>query len=60
MFNDDLPKAKPEALFPRDIENLSVAELKDYVVELEDEITRVETDIKKKQASKDAAASFFK
>ena len=59
MF-DDLPKAKPESVFPRNIEDISVSDLQKYICELEDEIARVKSDIKKKKASKDAAASFFK
>ncbi len=60
MFDDDRPKAKPEMVFPRNIVDLSVSELNDYVIELKEEIIRVSCDIKKKKASQDAAASFFK
>ncbi len=59
MF-DDLPKAKPESIFPRNIEDISISGLQEYICELEDEIARVKIDIKKKKASKNAAASFFK
>ncbi len=60
MLGDDLPKLKLESLFPRNIEDLSVSDLGEYVIELQEEITRVELDIISKKASKDAAASFFK
>ncbi len=60
MFNDDLPKLKPEMIFPRNIEDLSVSDLQDYIIELKSEIDRVNIDIEKKKSSQEAAASFFK
>ncbi len=60
MFNEDLPKIKPESVFPRDMENMSVHELNEYISELQEEIAKAEADIKEKQASKDAASSVFK
>ncbi len=60
MFGDDLPKPKPESVFPRNIENLSVSDLGEYVGDLKEEIKRVEADMINKKASQDAAASFFK
>ena len=60
MFDDlDLPK-KSAGDFPRDLENMSVAELEEYIAELKAEITRAEGDIDKKKASSDAAAAVFK
>tara|TARA_R110002072_G_scaffold141944_4_gene287267 strand:- start:434 stop:616 length:183 start_codon:yes stop_codon:yes gene_type:complete len=59
MFDDDRPKPKTQD-FPRNLEFLSVADLNEYVDELESEITRVQGDIMKKKASQDAAASVFK
>jgi len=59
MFDEELPK-KTVSEFPRDLEQLSVAELRDYVAELEAEIVRVKADIDSKEASKNAADSFFK
>lgn len=59
MF-DDLPKPKTDNAFPRDLENLSIDELNDYITDLKAEITRVEGDIDKKKASQDAASSIFK
>lgn len=58
MF-EDLPTPKSEN-FPRNLENLSVKELEEYILELESEIVRARDDIKKKNASQDAANSFFK
>ena len=60
MFDEDIPKAKPETIFPRNLENLSVSDLEEYIKDLEDEITRVSDDLDKKKSSQDAAAEFFK
>ncbi len=60
MFDeDDLPKPKTHE-FPRNLENLSVSDLEDYIESLKGEIARAEEDIKKKKASHAAAASVFK
>ena len=59
MFDEDLPKPKTSE-FPRNLENMSIGELKEYIVELKEEISKAELDISKKQASQDAAASVFK
>lgn len=58
MF-EDLPRPKP-AGFPKNLENMSISELEAYIIEMKDEIKRVENDIIKKKASRDAAASVFK
>lgn len=60
MFDDDLPKKKPTGEFPRNLEKLSIDDLGHYIEELKAEIARVEADMKKKKASRDAAASIFK
>lgn len=60
MFDEELPKAKKKQDFPRNLELLSVTDLANYILELKEEILRVEQDIMKKQASKQAAESFFK
>jgi len=61
MFDNDLePKKKANGDFPRDLENISVDELEEYILELQAEITRVQGDIDKKQASKVAADAAFK
>lgn len=59
MFNDELPKPKTEE-FPRNLDRLSVDDLREYVSELEEEIERVKSDMKKKKDSGDAADAFFK
>lgn len=59
MFDDDLPVLKPKN-FPRNLEQMSLSELQDYIDDLEREIERVREDMKKKKASTDAASAFFK
>ncbi len=59
MFDDDLPVKKTQT-FPRNLSEMSLDDLQDYIKELENEIKRVHEDIKKKKASSDAAAAFFK
>ena len=60
MFDEDLPKPKAEEVFPRNLENMSVSELEDYINDLQAEIERVQADKSAKKASQDAAASVFK
>ena len=59
MF-DDLPQKKTTEDFPRDLENMSISDLEDYIKDLDEEILRVKDNIKAKQASQEAAASVFK
>ena len=59
MF-DDLPKPKTDSNFPRDLTDMSVDEIEDYIGDLKAEITRAEVDIKTKKASANAAEAFFK
>ena len=59
MFDDEQPKPKT-AEFPRNMDNMSVSELEEYIEELRAEIAKAEGDIAKKKASEDAAASAFK
>lgn len=58
MFDEE-PKKKPTE-FPRNLDGMSVSELDEYIVALQEEIKRVETDKNKKKASQDAAAAIFK
>lgn len=59
MFDEERPKKKTSE-FPRNLENLSLSELDEYVEELNAEITRVQEDAAKKKESQNAAASVFK
>ncbi len=45
---------------PRNLESLSVEELREYITVLQAEIARVEDDIARKQAANAAADAFFK
>lgn len=59
MFDDDLePKTKKPKL--RNLDNMSVEELKDYIEDMKAEIVRVEAEITKKQKHMNAAATLFK
>jgi uncharacterized small protein (DUF1192 family) len=61
MFDEEmLPKKKKTTEFPRNLVDMSITELEDYIAEMKSEIARVEGDIAKKKASRDAAASVFK
>lgn len=57
---DDRPKKKVSHEIGQDLTLLSVDELAARVKLLQDEITRLEADMKQKRASRDAAASVFK
>lgn len=58
MFDEELPGKKPAVV--KNLEPMSVDELRAYIVDLKAEIARVEADIAKKQAHKSAADFFFK
>jgi len=57
---DDLPRPKPRRLPPLLLDRLSVEELREYIGELREEITRVEADIGRKQQQRSAADAFFR
>jgi uncharacterized small protein (DUF1192 family) len=59
MDIEDLePRKKPASL--RNLEPLSIEELRAYIEELRTEIARVEADIARKQSQFQVADSFFK
>lgn len=60
MFNDDDLDPLTKRRKPRPLDNMSIAELEEYIEDLKAEITRVEADIVKKKAHKDAISSLFK
>jgi uncharacterized small protein (DUF1192 family) len=56
---DDLePRKKPQAL--KNLDEMSIAALEDYIAGLEAEIDRVRAAIAAKQASRQGAEGFFK
>ena len=59
MINpDDIePRAKPAK--PRDLTQMSVGDLQDYITALETEITRVEAAIAKKEAHRSGVEALF-
>ena len=59
MDSDDLEpqKKKPK---PKDLSDLDIDALHDYITDLEAEIERVRADIKAKQSALSAADAFFK
>ncbi len=60
MFDVDTPPPKPTRLVKLPLDRLSVSELQDYIVELREEIIRVEADIDRKGRHRDAAEAFFR
>jgi uncharacterized small protein (DUF1192 family) len=58
--DEDLPKPVRKLLVPPPLEMLGVAELRDYIAQLETEILRVKATIAGKEAHKSAAAAFFR
>ncbi len=59
MFDDELEPRK-KATVIKNLEPMSVDELEDYISALKAEITRTETEIVRKKAVHEAAASVFK
>ena len=57
---DELPKKKISHEMGQDLALLSVGELTERVTLLKEEIARLEAEMKRKQASKSAADTFFK
>lgn len=59
IFDDDLdPKTKK--LKPRNLDNLSVPDLHEYIEQLKAEMARAEADIAKKEKHKSAIDGLFK
>lgn len=59
MFDEERdPITKKPKL--KNLSNMSLDELQDYITQMRDEITRVEAEIKRKKAHMDAASTFFK
>lgn len=58
MFDEDGRKIEIQE-FPRNLEGVSIEDLKKYVEDLKQEIARVEADIDKKAMHQDAASKLF-
>ncbi len=59
-IDDDRPRPRPAHEIGQDLSLLSVGELDERIAVLRQEIVRLEADRSRKEASRDAAASFFK
>ncbi len=60
MDIEDRPAPKPNMVIGENLDAISVAELEQRIVTLDSEIARIRAEIVKKQASKAAAAGFFR
>jgi uncharacterized small protein (DUF1192 family) len=60
MIGDEDFDPKTKRLKPRLLDNMSVADLQNYIAQLRAEIARAEADIVKKDSHKSAADAFFK
>jgi len=59
MINPDELEPQRKALKPLDLQQMSIGELKDYIVSLESEIARAETAIAKKESHKSGIEALF-
>jgi uncharacterized small protein (DUF1192 family) len=60
LEEDEGPARKRSRLEKLVLDALGIEELRDYIVELRDEIARVEADIDRKQGHRSAADAFFR
>lgn len=60
MITDDDTDPKTRRAKPRLLDNMSVADLKEYVLQLQAEIARVEAEMAKKEKHKNAVDAVFK
>ena len=60
MDMDELPKKRPDVVIGENLDAISITELEQRILILESETNRLRAEIAKKQASKAAAASFFR
>lgn len=60
MFVDEEIKPQKAAGLPRNLENLSVADMQEYIAELKIEIFRTEAEIGRRGNHKNAAEALFK
>lgn len=60
MFADDDLDPKTKRAKPRNLDTMSIPELKLYIEDMKAEILRVEADIARKEKSKAAADALFK
>mgnify|MGYP006444889819 CR=1 FL=1 len=58
--DDDAPLASGDIAMPRNLENMSIAEIEHYITQLNSEIERCRAEIEHKRKQQEAAASIFK
>lgn len=59
MFDEDLPARKKETIH-KNLTDLGIVELEEYIADLKSEILRAEKEIEKKKLIRDRASSVFK
>jgi len=59
-MNEEEKAAPPPVVFPRKLDPMSIDALRAYIGELEAEIARVETEITRKEATRDHAQNLFR
>lgn len=57
---EELPRTKVPTVFPRTLEGMSVASMKDYIVDLEAEIAKVKAEINTRGGVRAQAEALFK
>ena len=60
MWDEEEPKPKPRRVSPIALDPLGVSELRDYIAELQIEITRAEAAISRKEGHRGDAERFFR
>lgn len=60
MFDDEEYLKTVQSTGFKNLEPMSVAELDDYIADLQTEIARADAEKKRKEAVKDAASAFFR
>ena len=60
MWDEDEPKPKPRRVTPIPLDPLGLAELRDYITELQVEIARAEAAITRKDSHRGDAERFFR
>ena len=60
MFDEELPKTKQPQVFPRKLEGMAVAHMREYREELVAEIANIDREIEARGAVKAKAESLFR
>lgn len=60
MLDEDIDMAGRKARKPKNLEPMSLEDLREYISSLQEEVARAEREIQRKQAHARSADSFFK